>query len=110
VEAHPRWRARVVYGDTDSMFVLLPVSVPALQQPSVPHSQLSVSCAQLTRLSPPRSPSMRQGRSREEAFAIGAEIAASVTAANPAPVTLKMEKVWEPLGIDAPHSSLEGQG
>ena len=24
VEAHPDWRARVVYGDTDSMFVLLP--------------------------------------------------------------------------------------
>ncbi len=24
VEAHPRWRARVVYGDTDSLFVHLP--------------------------------------------------------------------------------------
>lgn len=57
VEAHPRWRARVVYGDTDSLFVLLP------------------------------------GRSREEAFQIGSEIAAAATAANPPPVTLKMEKV-----------------
>ena len=57
VEAHPRWRARVVYGDTDSLFVLLP------------------------------------GRSREEAFEIGSEIAAAATAANPPPVTLKMEKV-----------------
>ncbi len=57
VEGHPEWRARVVYGDTDSLFVLL------------------------------------EGRSREEAFRIGAEIAAAATAANPPPVTLKMEKV-----------------
>ncbi|GIL69760.1 hypothetical protein Vretifemale_737, partial [Volvox reticuliferus] len=56
VESNPEWRARVVYGDTDSMFVLL------------------------------------SGRSRKEAFRIGAEIAAAVTAANPTPVTLKMEK------------------
>lgn len=47
----------MVYGDTDSMFVLLP------------------------------------GRSREEAFRIGAEMAVAVTAANPPPVTLKFEKV-----------------
>ena len=56
VEGHPDWRARVVYGDTDSLFVLL------------------------------------EGRSRTEAFRIGAEIAAAATAANPPPVTLKMEK------------------
>ncbi|BDA47990.1 probable DNA polymerase zeta catalytic subunit [Coccomyxa sp. Obi] len=60
VEGHPEWRARVVYGDTDSLFVLL------------------------------------EGRSREEAFRIGAEIAAAATAANPPPVTLKMEKVYHP--------------
>ena len=57
VEGHPEWRARVVYGDTDSLFVLLP------------------------------------GRSRAEAFRIGQEIAAAATAANPPPITLKMEKV-----------------
>ena len=57
VEGNPKWRARVVYGDTDSLFVLLP------------------------------------GRSRGEAFQVGAEIAAAATAANPPPVTLKMEKV-----------------
>lgn len=51
---------RVVYGDTDSLFVLLP------------------------------------GRSREEAFRIGTQIAAAVTSANPAPVTLKLEKVYHP--------------
>lgn len=60
VEASDKWKARVVYGDTDSMFVLLP------------------------------------GRSREEAFRIGAEIAGEVTASNPAPVTLKFEKVYHP--------------
>ncbi|GAX80194.1 hypothetical protein CEUSTIGMA_g7632.t1 [Chlamydomonas eustigma] len=60
VNSHPTWGARVVYGDTDSMFVLM------------------------------------EGRSREDAFTIGAEIAAAVTAANPAPVTLKMEKVYHP--------------
>jgi DNA polymerase elongation subunit (family B) len=36
------------------------------------------------------------GRSREEAFRIGAEMASAVTAANPPPVTLKMEKVYHP--------------
>lgn len=30
VEGHPQWRARVVYGDTDSMFVLLPVGAAVL--------------------------------------------------------------------------------
>lgn len=60
VNAHPAWRAEVVYGDTDSMFVSLP------------------------------------GRSRAEAFRIGAEIAAAVTAANPKPVKLQMEKVYQP--------------
>ncbi|DBA81937.1 hypothetical protein WJX77_000726 [Trebouxia sp. C0004] len=60
VEASDKWKARVVYGDTDSMFVLLP------------------------------------GRSREEAFRIGAEIAREVTASNPPPVTLKFEKVYHP--------------
>ncbi|MCH1923079.1 hypothetical protein L9G15_27080, partial [Shewanella sp. A3A] len=46
VNQHPLWKARVVYGDTDSMFVLL------------------------------------KGRSREEAFRIGKEIASSITAMN----------------------------
>jgi DNA polymerase zeta len=60
VESDPIWKAKVVYGDTDSMFVLL------------------------------------EGRSREEAFRIGAEIAARVTASNPRPVKLQMEKVYHP--------------
>ncbi|TGZ37682.1 DNA polymerase zeta catalytic subunit [Temnothorax longispinosus] len=60
VETTPKWGARVVYGDTDSLFVLLP------------------------------------GKSREEAFTIGEEIADAVTAINPPPVKLKFEKVLHP--------------
>ncbi len=58
VENNEAWRAEVVYGDTDSMFVLL------------------------------------KGRSLSEAFKIGKEIADAVTAANPSPVKLKLEKVY----------------
>lgn len=57
INTHPTWRARVVYGDTDSVFVHLP------------------------------------GRTREQAFAVGSEMAVAVTARNPAPVKLKFEKV-----------------
>ncbi|KAM0954326.1 putative DNA-directed DNA polymerase [Dioscorea sansibarensis] len=60
VNNHDKWKARVVYGDTDSMFVLL------------------------------------KGRSVVEAFKIGNEIASAITAMNPDPVTLKMEKVYSP--------------
>lgn len=60
IEGTSAWNARVVYSDTDSLFVHLP------------------------------------GRSREEAFRIGSEIAAAVTAANPAPVKLQLEKVYQP--------------
>ncbi|XP_048270033.1 DNA polymerase zeta catalytic subunit isoform X6 [Bombus terrestris] len=60
VESTPKWGAEVVYGDTDSLFILL------------------------------------RRKSREEAFAIGAEIADTVTAANPPPVKLKFEKVLQP--------------
>lgn len=55
-----KWGARVVYGDTDSLFVLCP------------------------------------GRTRKEAFEIGAEIAEAVTNDNPKPVKLKLEKVYQP--------------
>ena len=34
------------------------------------------------------------GRSKEQAFRIGNEIADAVTAVNPKPVKLKFEKVW----------------
>lgn len=60
VETTPKWGARVIYGDTDSLFVLV------------------------------------KGKSREEAFKIGADIADTVTAANPKPVKLKFEKVLQP--------------
>lgn len=60
VNTNEKWKAKVIYGDTDSLFVLL------------------------------------NGRSVKEAFQIGQEIASAVTAMNPYPVTLKMEKVYQP--------------
>ncbi|KAG8701368.1 DNA polymerase zeta [Ceratobasidium sp. 395] len=60
IEQTPKWGARVVYGDTDSLFVYLP------------------------------------GRTKEEAFRLGNEIADTVTAANPPPIKLKFEKVYYP--------------
>ncbi|GLV38027.1 DNA polymerase zeta subunit 1 [Carabus blaptoides fortunei] len=60
IEQTPKWRAKVVYGDTDSVFVMV------------------------------------AGRSKAEAFRIGAEIAEAVTNDNPAPVKLKLEKVFLP--------------
>ncbi len=58
VESASEWApAKVVYGDTDSLFVKLP------------------------------------GRDLASAFQIGQKIAEAVTAANPAPVKLKLEKV-----------------
>ncbi|XP_071800751.1 DNA polymerase zeta catalytic subunit-like [Asterias amurensis] len=60
VETTKKWGARVVYGDTDSMFVLV------------------------------------EGASKERAFEVGREIRDAVTAANPKPVKLKLEKVYHP--------------
>ncbi|XP_059486071.1 DNA polymerase zeta catalytic subunit isoform X2 [Neocloeon triangulifer] len=54
------WGGEVVYGDTDSMFVLF------------------------------------RGKTREEAFDIAEQIAETVTADNPSPIKLKMEKVYQP--------------
>lgn len=60
VEGRKEWRAKVVYGDTDSLFVCLP------------------------------------GRTVEEALKLGKEMAEAVTASNPPPVLLKLEKVYRP--------------
>ncbi len=60
VESNPRWNAKVVYGDTDSVFVHL------------------------------------KGRTKSEAFLIGAEIANEITRKSPMDVLLKMEKVYLP--------------
>lgn len=58
-QAEGRWRGcKVLYGDTDSVFVKLP------------------------------------GRSVEEAFQFGEEFCKAVTASNPPPVQLKLEKVY----------------
>ncbi|XP_041971282.1 DNA polymerase zeta catalytic subunit [Aricia agestis] len=86
--ASGRWNAKVVYGDTDSMFVLVP------------------------------------GGTRADAFAIGQDIADAVTADNPSPVALKLEKVYQPCilqtkkryvgymyeSVDQPHPVYEAKG
>lgn len=59
-ENYDRWGAEVVYGDTDSMFVLF------------------------------------RGKSKDEAFKLAYEIAEEVTKANPKPVKLKFEKIYQP--------------
>ena len=55
-----RWKAEVVYGDTDSLFVYL------------------------------------KGRTKDQAFDLGNEIAKAITDLNPRPVKLKFEKVYSP--------------
>lgn len=55
-----KWKAEVVYGDTDSLFIYLP------------------------------------GRTKDEAFDIGNEIAKTITDMNPRPIKLKFEKVYHP--------------
>jgi DNA polymerase elongation subunit (family B) len=57
IDSRKKWGARVVYGDTDSLFIYL------------------------------------QGKSKDQAFRIGHDIADSITALNPAPIKLKFEKV-----------------
>ncbi|XP_035205983.1 uncharacterized protein LOC118181018 isoform X2 [Stegodyphus dumicola] len=64
IENTPEWKAKVVYGDTDSLFILLP------------------------------------GRSKDEAFKLGQEIADAVTSTNPKPVKLKFEKVYLPCVLE----------
>ncbi len=58
IEQNPTWGAKVVYGDTDSLFVHLP------------------------------------GKTKDQAFRFGNEMAEAVTAVNPKPVKLKFEKVY----------------
>jgi DNA polymerase zeta len=57
IDATKKWGAKVVYGDTDSLFIYL------------------------------------RGKTKEQAFRIGHDIADTITALNPAPVKLKFEKV-----------------
>ena len=57
INSTERWGARVVYGDTDSLFIYL------------------------------------RGKTKEQAFRIGQDMADTITRMNPAPVKLKFEKV-----------------
>ncbi|SJL04429.1 related to DNA polymerase zeta, catalytic subunit [Armillaria ostoyae] len=60
IDSTPKWGAKVVYGDTDSVFIYL------------------------------------HGKTKEQAFRIGQDIADAITALNPAPIKLKFEKVYLP--------------
>ncbi|KAI0365248.1 hypothetical protein BV20DRAFT_1039013 [Pilatotrama ljubarskyi] len=60
INSTKKWGARVVYGDTDSLFIYLP------------------------------------GKTKEQAFRIGQDMADTITQMNPAPVKLKFEKVYLP--------------
>lgn len=60
IHASSKWDAKVVYGDTDSLFVCLP------------------------------------GRTKQQAFVIGQQIADCITEQNPAPMKLQFEKVYLP--------------
>jgi len=57
IETTKKWSAKVVYGDTDSLFVYLP------------------------------------GKTKDQAFRIGYDIAETITVMNPSPIKLKFEKV-----------------
>ena len=58
IDSTKKWGAKVVYGDTDSLFVYLP------------------------------------GKTKDQAFRIGSDIADVITRMNPAPIKLKFEKVF----------------
>ncbi|KAH8102662.1 hypothetical protein BXZ70DRAFT_798056 [Cristinia sonorae] len=60
IQDNTKWGGKVVYGDTDSLFIYLP------------------------------------GKTKDQAFRIGHDIADTVTAMNPAPIKLKFEKVYLP--------------
>lgn len=60
IDSTDKWGARVVYGDTDSLFIYL------------------------------------KGKTKEQAFRIGQDIADTITGMNPPPVKLKFEKVYLP--------------
>ncbi|KAI0639404.1 hypothetical protein C8Q77DRAFT_1204904 [Trametes polyzona] len=60
INSTKKWGAKVVYGDTDSLFIYLP------------------------------------GKTKDQAFRIGHDMADTITQMNPAPVKLKFEKVYLP--------------
>jgi len=59
IDSTKKWGAKVVYGDTDSLFIYL------------------------------------RGKTKQQAFRIGHDIADNITALNPAPIKLKFEKVLD---------------
>ena len=73
--------ARVIYGDTDSIFVLFEGQIRA--------SAMSFSGARNA-----------AGATRERAFDLGRQIARDVTEMNPYPMKLKFEKIMQPCVLE----------
>jgi DNA polymerase zeta len=80
VNQHPLWKARVVYGDTDRYYC---VSFSMEYNVDILGLYDCLCCSMFVLL---------KGRSREEAFRIGKEIASSITAINPDPAMLSSYK------------------
>ena len=66
-----KWGAKVVYGDTDSLFIYLP------------------------------------GKTKDQAFRVGQDMADTITSMNPAPVKLKFEKVRAYACMASIHAGLD---
>ncbi|KAK0448381.1 uncharacterized protein EV420DRAFT_1751017 [Desarmillaria tabescens] len=77
IDSTPKWGAKVVYGDTDSVFMLA--------------DQFASLIAFTYKFT-----SYLHGKTKEQAFRIGQDIADTITALNPAPIKLKFEKVYLP--------------
>lgn len=103
VNNHDKWKAKVIYGDTDRcMFDLILSSIILESFWLFLQKLYEVSYSLMYKFQLPNNlPScsmfvLLKGRSRKEAFQIGNEIAAAISAMNPYPVALKMEKVYHP--------------
>lgn len=74
INSTKRWGAKVVYGDTDSLFIYL------------------------------------RGKTKDQAFRIGQDMADTITRMNPAPVKLKFEKVRSFIYHSASHTLTRSAG
>lgn len=88
IEGNPAWRARVVYGARRQPLAFICAIRLAPHQHCSPMLLHAGDTDSMFVLLP--------GRSVDDAFKVGEEIAAEVTARNPRPMTLKLEKVYHP--------------
>lgn len=84
--------AEVVYGDTDSLFVCVPIDNEANDERKRGENGFTTTTKRGSSSSSPR----RRPRNMREVFELGYEIAQAVTAALPSPIMLEFEKVLCP--------------